>query len=187
MYIFTENYYPFLENLNDGPSSMESTPSVRGILGSFPIEVSTKPLNPEVLDFNHMHTSPDNISTLPTSDDESSSALSPPHHNNHVLSTCASPMPTSPSGHIPSINPLSPSNLDHQTSPSHTRTEPLFDILLSLDQTKTLSCAQYPLPQCYFITSGPISKPTNYSSASHQSNWVQAMKDKYTTLIRNRT
>ena len=94
-------------------------------------------------------------------------------------------MPTSSSRHIPSINPLSPSNLDHQNSPSHTRTKPLSDILQSLDQTKTISRDRYPLPQCYSITSGPISEPTDYSSASQQSNWVQAMKDEYTALVRN--
>ena len=33
--IFTKNYYPFADNLNEGPSSMESTQSVQGILGSF--------------------------------------------------------------------------------------------------------------------------------------------------------
>ena len=37
--------------------------------------------------------------------------------------------------HTPSTNPLSPSNLDHNTSPSHVKTRRLFDILHTLDSS----------------------------------------------------
>ena len=94
--IFTENYYPFADKLNDNPSSMESIQSVRGILGSFPIEVSIKPPTPETLYSNPLHTSPDNISTLPTSDNESSPVLLPPHHYESLISI-------PPAGHIPQL------------------------------------------------------------------------------------
>ena len=181
--IFTEKHYPFAKKLHDNPSSTESIQSVRGILGSFPLEVSIQPPTTENLNSNPVHTNPNNISTLPTSDNKSLPVSLSSHHMYLDLSTVS----LSPSGHIPSINPLSPSNLDHQTSPSHIRTKSLSDILQSLDQPKSTSCDRYPLPQCYSTTSGPISEPMNYSSASKQSNWVQAMQYEYSALIWNRT
>ena len=149
--------------------------------------MSIQPPTTENLNSNPVHTNPNNISTLPTSDNKSSPVSLSSHHRYLDLSTYESPISTPPSGHIPSINPLSPSNLDHQTSPSHTRTKSLSDILQSLDQPKSTSNARYPLPQCYSTTFGPISEPMNYSSTSKQSNWVQAMQYEYYALIRNRT
>ena len=185
--VFTETHYPFADKLYVPSSSQSSTPSVRGILGSSPLEVPLQPPTLTHLDSPHMHTNSANTSSSsPSHTVSSSSSFSPPSPPPN-LSSCGSPLSTPTPGHIPSTNPLSPSNLDHLTSPSHTRTKPLSAIIQSLDQPTSPNQPRYPLPQCYSTTSAPISEPTNYTSASKQSHWVQAMQDEYSALIRNHT
>ena len=185
--IFTETTYPFADKLTDNSSSTESLQSIRSILGSSPLEVSIQLPTPETLDSNCVSTTPANTSTFPPSDTESSPVTLSSHNYNPDSPPCQSLISTSPSGHIPSINPLSPSNLDHQTSPSHTRTKSISYIIQSLDQPKSTNHARYPLPQCYSTTSELITEPMNYFSASKQSHWVQAMQDEYFSFICNRT
>ena len=69
---FTKNHYSFADKLHDNPSSTESIQSVRGILGSSPLEVSLQPPTPKTLDSNPVHSDQSNNSTLPSSDNESS-------------------------------------------------------------------------------------------------------------------
>ena len=184
--VFTETHYPFADNLHVPSSSQESIISVRGILGSSPLEVPLQPPTLAPLDSPHMHTDSANSSSPPSNTVPSSTSF-PSHSPPPDLSSCESPLSTPTPGHIPSTNPLSSSNLDHLTSPSHTRTKSLSAVIQSLDHPTSPSHPRYPLPQCYSTTSEPISEPMNYTSASKQSHWVQAMKDEYSALIRNHT
>ena len=112
---------------------------------------------------DHPFTETTNISTSPSSETEATSIspsckdcnLNSPSRQNYALN--------SPPGHIPSSNPLSPSNLDHQTEPSHTRTKPLSAIIQSLDNPPTSTEVRYPLPQYYSSASNLLLEPLNYT------------------------
>ena len=128
--IFTENVYPFADKPTNYLTSTESPRSVYSILGSSPQEVSIQSLMSNTRSSNRSSIDPANTSISPSPDTESSttsplsfmdSNLDSPSRHNCTLN--------SPSGHIPSSNPLSPSNLDHQTEPSHTRTKSLSAII----------------------------------------------------------
>ena len=185
--IFTENVYPFADTSINNHASTESPRSAQSILGPSPQEASIPPLISEIRSSDHPFIDTANTSTSPSSDTKStpiSSSLKDSNLNSPSRQNCAL---NSPPGHIPSSNPLSPSNLDHQTEPSHTRTKPLSAIRQSLNNPPTSTEVRYPLPQCYSSTSNLLSDPLNYHSASTHSHWIQAMKDKYAALIRYRT
>ena len=108
--IFTETVYSFGDKSTNNSSSTESLPSVRSILGSSPREVSIQLPTTETLNFNCMSTNPANTSTLPPLDTESSPILPSFNHSNPDSPPRLSLTSISPSRHIPSLNPLSPSN-----------------------------------------------------------------------------
>ena len=60
--VFTETHYPFADKLYVPSSSQESIPSVRGILGSSPLEVPLQPPTLTHLDSPHMNTNSANTS-----------------------------------------------------------------------------------------------------------------------------
>ena len=182
--IFSETVYPFAEKSIDNSYSIDFPQSERSILGSSPNEVSLQLPTTETLRSNRTST---NIPIAPLSDTESSLVSPPIGHSDPPSSPRQCSTLNSPSGHIPSSNPLSPSNINHQTSPSHIRTKSLSTIIQSLDNPQSSHLVRYPLPLCYSITSDLISEPMNYHSASKYSHWVQAMREEYSALIRNRT
>ena len=95
---------------------------------------------------DHPFTETTNISSSPSSETEATS-ISPSHKDCNLNSPSRQNYAlNSPPGHIPSSNPLSPSNLDHRTEPSHTRTKPLSAIIQSVDNPPTSTEARYPLP-----------------------------------------
>ena len=147
--IFTKNIYPFADKSINYLTSTESPQSVRSILGSSPQEVSIQSPMSETLSSNRPSIDPANTSISPPSDIESSPASPSFKDSNSNSSPCQNCTSDSPSGHIPSSNPLSPSNLDHQTRPDHNRTKSLFAIIQSLDNLEASTVVRYPLPQCY--------------------------------------
>ena len=185
--IFSEMVYLFAAKSMDNSYSIDLPQLEQSILGSSPRNESLQLLTTEPLKSNQTST---NIPTAPPFNTESSLASpliitsdSPDSPDSpHQCSTL-----NSPSGHIPSSNPLSPSNLDHQTSPSHIRTKSLSTIIQSLDNPPSTHLVRYPLPKCYSITSNLIQEPMNYHSAFKHSHWVQAMQEEYSALRRNQT
>ena len=179
--IFSETVYPFAAKSTHLPQSVQS------ILGSSPHDGSRQLLTTEPLKSTQTST---NIPTSPAFNTKPSLASplimhsdtldspSSPHHDSSL---------NSPSRHIPSSNPLSPSNLDHQTSPSHIQTKSISVIIQSLDNLPSTHFVRYPLPKCYSITSNPILEPMTYHSASKHSHWVQAMQEEFIALRRNQT
>ena len=173
--IFSETVYPFATKSMDSSHPTDLPQSEQSILGSSPHNESLQLLTIEPLKSNQMSTTLPSPPIIPS--DSPDSPDSP--HRSSTLS--------SPSGHIPSSNPLSPSNLDHHTTPSHIRTKSLSEIIQSLDYSPSTHLVRYPLPQCYSITSNLILEPINYQSASKHSHWVQAMQEEYSALRRNQT
>ena len=185
--IFSETVYPFAAKSMDNSYSTDLPQSEQSILGSSPHDGSLQLLTTEPLKSNQTST---NIPTAPLFNTESSLASPLIMHSNSPNSPdspnqCSTL--NSPSGHIPSSNPLSPCNLDHQTSPSHMRTKSLSAIIQSLDNPPSTYLVRYPLPKCYYITSNLILELMNYRCASKHSHWVQAMQEEYSALRRNQT
>ena len=173
--IFSEIVYPFATKSMDSSHPTDLPQSEQSILGSSPHNESLQLLTIEPLKSNQTSTTLPSPPIIPSDSLDSSDS---PHRSSTL---------SSPSGHIPSSNPLSPSNLDHQTTPSHIRTKSLSEIIQSLDYSPSTHLVRYPLPQCYSITSNLILEPINYQSASKHSHWVQAMQEEYSALRRNQT
>ena len=185
--IFSETTYPFAAQSMNKSYFTDLPQSEQSILGSSPHDGPRQLLTTEPL---KSHQPSSNIPTAPPFHTESSLASplmihsdspDPPDSPNQGSTL------NSPFGHIPSSNPLSPTNLDHHTSPSHTRTKSLSAIIQSLDNPPSTHLIRYPLPKCYFVTSNPLLEPQTYHSASKHSHWVKAMQEEYSALHRNQT
>ena len=90
-------------------------------------------------------------------------------------------------GHTPSLDPLSPSNLDSHRSISQTKTHCLSDIFRSIDSDQTPKTTKFSLPACLHVSSSLPPDPVQFSTAVKQSKWVAAMKDEFDALIHNKT
>ena len=89
--------------------------------------------------------------------------------------------------HIPSTNPLSPSNLDSHTSSSLVKIRRLSDILRTVDSVKATQSTKYPLPMCLHTSASFSPEPATFISASKHPEWIAAMQDEFNALIQNQT
>ena len=95
------------------------------------------------------------------------------------------PFEVSITGHTPSTNPLSTSNVDSHTSPSRVKTRGLYDILCTIDLVIVPHSPKYPLPVCLH-TSAPLPhEPTTFISASKHREWIATMHDEFNALLQN--
>ena len=196
--VFIENIFPYKERLTiDNPATQLTI----GLLGSSPIHThqALSPINPSpaipmsLHTFEHLSTSLKPLSTLPI-------ITSPKPHNTPLNITSSEPhspsqshLPTENSpeslttGHIPSQNPLSPSNLDSRNDKPQIKTRRLTDIFKTLDSVNPTHTSKFPLPNCLHVSSFIPSEPTHFASAIKQSVWVEAMKNEFKALIDNKT
>ena len=88
-------------------------------------------------------------------------------------------------GHIPSTNSLSPSNLDSHSSPSLVKMRQLYDILRTIDSVKAIHSTKFSLPLCLHTSASFPSELATFTSASKQPEWIAAMQDEFNVLIQN--
>ena len=196
--VFQENDYPyklpFLSPFNSNsflgllgpPPTQPSPPS--GSASSSLNNNSTffLPMNhPEPSSTPSIVTPPSTYSSLDTPQPD------PPHtsHDNEPPSESLASPASLASSHLPSSNPLSPSNLDFRTSPSEVKTRRLSDVLRTVDLSKSPHSPKYPLPMCLLTstTSSPEPEPTTFLSASQHPAWNATMSDELTALLQNQT
>lgn len=171
--VFSEDIYPYVEKSNSIASTINSH---NEILGSLP-PIVTNNQTPEP---NISHDRPSNPPS-PTGPNTPSSIGLPidsPSHNIPI---------SSPTGHIPPEVLLSPSNLDHQSTPDHVKTKSLAKIFKAINSVNLALLVKYPLPTCHTATSTLSPKPHNYLFALKQPKWVKAIQEEYLALIHNHT
>lgn len=170
--VFNEGIYPYAEKLG----SFSFTQPSNRLMGSHPVELPIIHINP-------LLTTKPNLFSLVNSFSPGNFDLPPSSSTNSItlnsLLPHSPPILISPLGHIPSNNPLSPSNLDHQSTPTHVKTKSITDILKSLDSTQATTSIRHLLPTYLTTTISQHSDPLNFSIASKQHNWVKAMPEKY--------
>lgn len=154
--IFYENIFPYATNADPtrGIVNLDN-----GIMGSYLISSSSPishcPSLPILSNpFNSIHTTKSII--LP----KSPITTVDPEPSDHPFSP-----PLTPSGHIPSPNPLLPSNIDHKSSPSRVKTKPLIDIIESI---ATTNFVKYPLPHCLNVITSKCVEPSHFTHTSKQ-------------------
>ena len=195
--IFLEHIYPYkeLSSINN-----PDTQHTLGLLGSSPTTIgsthitqflpqSTNPSLVTSTSSERSHSSPTSSPSL-HEQDQSSLVSSEPHNSHHSafsLSPDNNSSKLSTKGHIPSIDPISPSNLDSHNSNSHVKTRRLSDILRTIDSVNATGSTKFPIPTCLHVSSSIPSEPVNFSFAIKQPEWIGAMKDKYDALIHNKT
>ena len=93
----------------------------------------------------------------------------------------------STTGHIPSTDLLTPSNMDSHNTKSHVKPRRLSDIFRTIDSANGTHRAKFPLPTCLHISSSVLPEPINFLSAVKQPEWAAAMKDEFQALMHNNT
>ena len=109
------------------------------------------------------------------------------HYSSSVLPTNDNSSEFSNTGHLPSADPLSPSNLDSHNSNSHIKTHRLFDIIRTIDSVNAPHTTKFPLPTYLHVSSSIPPEPVNFSSAIKQPKWIEAMKEEFDSLTHNKT
>ena len=190
--IFQENIYPFKDQPEIINQEINHSPS---ILGSFPTgQPSHPPTNlsssastsSEQLEKDQPSFTSDHGNAAPT--------FSKAHDSLPVASEDSNSSPTSSSNdnqsdssHIPSTDPLSPSNLDNSSSNSNIKTRRLLDIFKSIDSVNSSHTTKFPLPTCLHVSSYVPSEPVNVASAIKQPEWLKAMEEEIAALTHNNT
>ena len=154
--IFIENVYPYKEQ---SPITNLHTQLTLGLLGSSPTTINLTD-TPQVIPSSTIsslttstspkHSSPvsstsllEQCHSLPIS-----SELHHTHHSSHSLSLTIKSPNLSTTGHIPSTDPLSPSNMDAHNINSNVKTRCLSDILITIDLGNATHTIKFPLPAC---------------------------------------
>ena len=190
---FMESIFPYKESLNTDNSAAQLP---IGLLGSSPVHthhtlspvISTSLHTPE-----HLPTSPKPHITSPTvtslepNDNSPNITSSDTHSSPHCHLPIKNSLESLTTGHIPSQNPLSPSNLDSRNDKSLIKTRRLADIFKTLDSVDSTHTSKFPLPNCLHVSSLVPSEPTHFSSAIKQSKCLDAMKNEFKALIENKT
>ena len=190
--IFMENIYPSKEH---PPINNSDTQLTLELLGSYPththqcLSPSTAPSPVTPTSPKYSHLSP--MSSTSLLDQHQLSPISPESQNSHHSSHSPSPTTNSPqsstTGHIPSHNPLSPSNLDSHNVNSQIKTHRLSDILKTIDSINTNHTSKFPLPTSLHVSLSIPLELVNFSSAIKQPEWVEAMQDEFNAIIHNKT
>ena len=190
---FMESIFPYKEPLNTDTSAAQLP---IGLLGSSPVHthhtlslvISTSSHTPE-----HLPTSLKSHITSPTVTSPEPHVNSPnttspnTHSSPHYHLPIKTSLESLTTGHIPSQNPLSPSNLDSCNDKSLIKTRRLADIFKTLDSVYSTHKSKFPLPNCLHVSSLVPSEPTHFASAIKQSEWLDAMKNEFQALIENKT
>ena len=188
--IFQENIYPFKDQPEIINQEINNSPS---ILGSFPTgqpSHSPKNMSPsastssEQLKKDQSSLTSDPVNAAPTSSRAHDSLPVESEDSNSSPDSSSSDSP-SDSGHIPSTDPLSPSNLDNNSSNPNIKTRRLSDIFKSIDSVNSSHTTKFPLPTCLHVSSSVPSEPVNVVYAIKQPEWLKAMEEEIAALTHN--
>ena len=182
--IIIENTYPYKEQSQQTQISNSNSQIALGLLGSSPTTIKPTYTSQAISSSN---TSSFKHSSLMTS---KQCQISPIMHGSHSPLQ-KSPTRNSPDSsttcHIPSTDPLSPSNMDSYNTKSHVKTRRLSDTFRTIDSANGTHTTKFPLPTCLHISSYVFPKPINFSSVVKQLEWEAAMKDEFQALMHNNT
>ena len=152
--IFMEHIYPYEEHALTNNLDAQIT---LGLLGSSPTTIkntihTSPPSPPSILPSLVTSTSSQqSVSSSALLEQSQSSLVSSESHNSYYfsqnLSLVTNSSKISTTGHIPSSDPLSPSNLDSHNSHSHVKTRRLSNILHTIDSKK--ECSHNQIPSSY--------------------------------------
>ena len=173
--VFIENTYPYKEQLQQAPISNSNSQLSLGLIGPSPTNT-----NPTCI--TQVISSPKPISPVTTKQSQISITMqeaqsplqqTPTHNSTNYThnSTDSSPNSTdfnhnvSPTRHIPSADPLSPSNLDSSNTKTHVKTRRLSDIIRRVDSGDSTQTTKFPLPTCLHTTTSASPDPINFSTA----------------------
>ena len=195
--VFVESIYPYKEQLQQAPIINSSSQMSLGLLGSSPTNTNptciTQAISP-----------PKPISPLTTKQSQTSIIMhdaqsplqqTPTRNSTDYTHNSTDPSPNStdsnpnisPTRHIASVDPLSPSNLDSSTTKTHVKTRRLSDIIRRIDSGDSTQTPKYPLPTCLHTTTSATPDPINISTAIAKPEWTAAMKDEFQALLHNKT
>ena len=184
---FQEHIYPFKEQPEIINQGINNSPS---ILGSIPTgQPSHSPTNlspsaftsSEQLEKYQSSLTPEPANAALTSSRAHDSLSIESEDSNSSPDSSSNDNP-SDSGHIPSTDPLSPSNLDNNNSNPNIKTRRLSDIFQSIDSVNSSHTSKFPLPTCLHVSSSVPSEPVNVTSAIKQPEWLKAMEEEIAAL-----
>ena len=173
--VFIENTYLYKEQLQQEPISNSNSQLSLGLIGPSPTNTtltcitqvisSPKPITPVTTKESHI--------SFTMKEAQSPLQQTPTHNSTHYTqkSTDSSPNSTdsnhnvSPTGHIPSADPLSPSNLDSSNTKPHVKTRRLSDIIRRIDSGGSTQTTKFPLPTCLHTTTSASPDPIYFSTA----------------------
>ena len=184
--IFQEHVYPVKEQPVIINQEINHSPS---LLGSMPTGQSSHPSTNSSLVVSTSSEQPE---------DDQSSPIDSGIHNSSPVESEVPNSPPDPSsndnlsefsntGHIPSADPLSPSNLDNNNSNPNIKTHRLSEIFKTIDSVNRSHTSKFPLPKCLHVSSSILSKPVNVAFAIKQPEWLEAMKEEFAALTHNNT
>ena len=184
--IFQEHVYPVKEQPVIINQEINHSPS---LLGSMPTGQSSHPSTNSSLVVSTSSEQPE---------DDQSSPIDSGIHNSSPVESEVPNSPPDPSsndnlsefsntGHIPSADPLSPSNLDNNNSNPNIKTHRLSEIFKTIDSVNPSHTSKFPLPKCLHVSSSILSKPVNVAFAIKQPEWLEAMKEEFAALTHNNT
>ena len=169
---FMEDHYPYKEHTS---ISHSNTHNISGLLGSSPAAAD---------DTLHKNTSSSTfalpIPVIPRSPQQCMPPTTSPEQQQSVPISYEYDIPNNSSsnfpqdidspkihttGHTPSLDPLSPSNLDSHRSIPPTKTRRLSDIFRSIDSDQTPTTTKFPLPVCLHVSSSLPPDPVQFSAA----------------------
>ena len=187
--VFIENIYPYKEQLQQAPISNSNIQPSLGLIGSSPTNINLT-CTTQVI------SSPKSISPMTAKQSQTSIIMheaqfplqqTPTHNSANFTHNSTDPSPNStdsnhnvsPTGHIPSTDPLSPSNLDSSNTKTHVKTRRLSDIIRIIDSSDSIQTTKFPLPTCLHTTTSASPDPINFSTAIAKPERAATMKDEF--------
>ena len=206
--VFIENTYPYQEQSHPAPNTnsndqqsfglIESSPAITTPTSTTQVISPPKAITPVTskaslipISMQEAQSSPPPNPTLDSTNCIQNSTISSPNStdSSHDISNDISPSShdISPTGHIPSADPLSPSNLDSSNIKSQVQTRRLSDIIRRIDSSGSTSTIKFPLPTCFHTTISASPDPINFSIAITKPEWAAAMNEEFQALLHIKT